>query len=62
MASVKAQIQARNMEMEERSKQLKELQAEIGAYRARIETSPINEQKYAGFGARVYPRQGGLRR
>jgi succinoglycan biosynthesis transport protein ExoP len=46
MFSVKAQIQARNMEMEERGKQLKELQTEIGAYRAKIETSPINEQKY----------------
>jgi uncharacterized protein involved in exopolysaccharide biosynthesis len=49
MASVKAQIQARVMEMEERTKQLKELQAEIGGYRARIETSPINEQKYEGL-------------
>ena len=43
---VKAQIQARNMEMEERAKQLKELQAEIGGYRARIEASPVNEQTY----------------
>ncbi|MGD0360948.1 MAG: hypothetical protein ABSC93_08770 [Bryobacteraceae bacterium] len=46
MANVNAQIQARNMEMEERQKRLKELQAEIAAYRARIEASPINEQKY----------------
>jgi uncharacterized protein involved in exopolysaccharide biosynthesis len=44
--SVKAQIQARNMEMEERAKQLKELQVAIAAYRARIETIPINEEKY----------------
>ena len=49
MASVKAQIQARNMEMEERAKRLKELQAEIAAYRARIETIPVNEQRYAGM-------------
>jgi uncharacterized protein involved in exopolysaccharide biosynthesis len=45
-ANVNAQIQARNMHMEELAKRLKELQAEIGAYRARIEASPINEQKY----------------
>jgi uncharacterized protein involved in exopolysaccharide biosynthesis len=43
---VKSQIQARNMEMEERAKQLKALQSEIGAYRARIEASPVNEQRY----------------
>ena len=49
MAGVKAQIQARNMEMEEHAKQLKAVQTEIGAYRARIETSPINEQKYEGL-------------
>jgi polysaccharide chain length determinant protein (PEP-CTERM system associated) len=48
-ANVKAQIQARNMEMEGRAKRLKELQAEIGAYRARIETMPVNEQKYASL-------------
>ena len=49
MANVKAQIQARNMEIEERQKRLKELQAEIGSYRARIETIPINEQKFASM-------------
>lgn len=48
-ANVKAQIQARNMEMEERAKRLKDLQAEIGAYRARIETMPVNEQRYASL-------------
>jgi succinoglycan biosynthesis transport protein ExoP len=48
-ANVKAQIQARNMEMEERAKRLKDLQAEIGSYRARIETMPVNEQKYASL-------------
>jgi uncharacterized protein involved in exopolysaccharide biosynthesis len=46
MANVNAQIQARNMEMEERAKRLKEVQGEIAAYRARIEASPINEQRY----------------
>jgi len=49
MANVKAQILARNMEMEERAKRLKDLQAEIAAYRARIETIPINEQRYEGL-------------
>jgi|SRR5450755_291591 len=53
MANVKAQILARDMEMEERAKRLKELQAEIGVYRARIEASPINEQRYASL-ARDY--------
>jgi polysaccharide chain length determinant protein (PEP-CTERM system associated) len=46
-ANVKAQIQARNMEMEARTKRQKELQAEIGDYRSRIDTIPVNEQKYA---------------
>jgi len=48
-ANVKAQIQARNMEMEGRAKRLKDLQVEIGAYRARIEAIPFNEQKYASL-------------
>ena len=46
MANVKAQIQAHNMEIETRAKQLKELQAEIAVYRTRIEAVPINEQRY----------------
>jgi polysaccharide chain length determinant protein (PEP-CTERM system associated) len=45
-SNVKAQIQARNMEIEERTKRVKELQADIAAYRARIESAPVNEQKY----------------
>ncbi|MGC9950839.1 MAG: hypothetical protein ABSF64_31115 [Bryobacteraceae bacterium] len=49
VANVKAQIQARNMEMEQRAKRLKEVQAEIAAYRARIEASPANEQKYTAL-------------
>lgn len=44
--SIAAQIQARNMEIEQRTRLLKDLQAQIGAYRARIEASPINGQKY----------------
>ncbi len=48
-ANVAAQIQARNMEMEQRNKLLKELQAEISQYRARIEASPINGQRYEGL-------------
>ena len=46
MKSVEAQIQARNMEMEERVSRQKQLQSEIAAYRARIEASPVNEQHY----------------
>lgn len=44
--NVQAQMRARDMEMEVRVKRQKELQAEIAAYRARIEASPVNEQKY----------------
>ena len=46
-ANVKTQIQARNMEMEDKTKRLKDLQTQIGDYRARIETIPTNEQKFA---------------
>jgi len=49
MANVRAQIQARNMEIEQRSKRQKELQSEIAAYRARIDEVPINESKYAAL-------------
>jgi polysaccharide chain length determinant protein (PEP-CTERM system associated) len=48
-ASVQSQIQARNMEMEERSQRAKELQAEIASYRGRIDSIPINETKYAAL-------------
>jgi len=47
VANVQAQIQARDMEMAARVKRQKELQAEIAAYRSRIEASPVNEQRYA---------------
>jgi|HubBroStandDraft_1064217.scaffolds.fasta_scaffold03168_6 succinoglycan biosynthesis transport protein ExoP len=49
MANVRTQIQARNMEMEARAKQLREVQAEIGAYQARIQASPVNESRYAAL-------------
>lgn len=45
-ASVQAQIQARNMEIAERTKQLKELQSEISLYQGRIQSSPVNGQRY----------------
>jgi polysaccharide chain length determinant protein (PEP-CTERM system associated) len=46
MSNVQAQIQARNMEMEQRARRQKELQAEITVYRARVDASPVNEQRY----------------
>ncbi|MGA2591621.1 MAG: hypothetical protein ABSH32_17010 [Bryobacteraceae bacterium] len=49
ISSINAQIQARNMEMQERVRRQKELQAEIAAYRVRIEESPVNEQRYAAL-------------
>jgi len=49
IANINAQIQARNMEMEERVRRQKELQSEIAGYRARIEESPVNEQRYAAL-------------
>ncbi len=49
VASVQAQIQARNMEMEERSQRAKALTAEIAAYRGRIESAPVNETRFAAL-------------
>jgi polysaccharide chain length determinant protein (PEP-CTERM system associated) len=49
IASINSQIQARNMEMQERVRRQKELQTEIAAYRVRIEESPVNEQRYAAL-------------
>ena len=49
ITSANAQIQTRNMEMEERVRRQKELQDEIAQFRARIEASPINEQRYAAL-------------
>lgn len=49
MKTIETQIQARNMEMEERAKQQKALQAEIAIFRARIDTIPVNETRYAAL-------------
>jgi polysaccharide chain length determinant protein (PEP-CTERM system associated) len=49
VANLRAQIQTCNMDMEEKVRRQKELQNEIAAYRARIEASPINEQRYAAL-------------
>jgi succinoglycan biosynthesis transport protein ExoP len=49
IASANAQIQTRNMEMEERVRRQKELQSEIAQYEARIQASPLNEQHYASL-------------
>jgi protein tyrosine kinase modulator len=49
IASAQAQIQARSMQMEQRVRQQKQLQEEIAAYQARIEASPVNEQRYAAL-------------
>lgn len=49
MSSVQAQIQARNLDMEEKARQQKALQSQIAAYRTRIEASPINEQRFAAL-------------
>jgi polysaccharide chain length determinant protein (PEP-CTERM system associated) len=46
IASVQASIQAKNLDIEERIKQQAELNKAIQAYQARIEVSPINEQRY----------------
>ena len=49
ISSTQAQIQSRNMEMEEKVRRQRQLQNEIAGYRARIEASPINEQRYAAL-------------
>jgi uncharacterized protein involved in exopolysaccharide biosynthesis len=49
IASANAQIQTRNMEMEERVRRQKELQNEMAQYQLRIEASPLNEQRYASL-------------
>jgi uncharacterized protein involved in exopolysaccharide biosynthesis len=46
IATVEAQIHAKNLDIEERVKQQAELNKAIQAYQARIEVSPINEQRY----------------
>ena len=49
MATIQAQIQAKNLDIEERIKQQAELNRSIQSYQARIEVSPVNEQKYAAM-------------
>jgi uncharacterized protein involved in exopolysaccharide biosynthesis len=49
IASVQASIQAKNLDIEERVKQQGELNKAIQAYQARIEVSPLNEQRYAAL-------------
>ena len=48
-AMVKAQIQTKNLDIEDRVKQQSELNRSIQGYQARIEVSPANEQKYAAL-------------
>jgi polysaccharide biosynthesis transport protein len=49
IASVQASIQAKNLDIEDRVKQQGELNKAIQAYQARIEVSPLNEQRYAAL-------------
>jgi len=49
IASVQASIQAKNLDIEDRVKQQGELNHAIQAYQARIEASPLNEQRYAAL-------------
>jgi polysaccharide biosynthesis transport protein len=47
MASIRSQIKARELEMQERARQAASLTRSIQAYQGRIEAAPLNEQKYA---------------
>jgi polysaccharide chain length determinant protein (PEP-CTERM system associated) len=49
IASVQASIHAKNLDIEDRVKQQGELNKAIQAYQARIEVSPLNEQRYAAL-------------
>ena len=49
IASVQASVQAKNIDIEKRVEQQAELAKAIQAYQARIEVSPVNEQKYAAL-------------
>ena len=46
MSMIQAQIQAKNLDIEARVKQQADLNKSILAYQARIEISPVNEQRY----------------
>jgi len=49
IASVQASIQGKNVDIEERMKQQGDLTKAIQGYQARIEASPLNEQRYAAL-------------
>lgn len=49
LATVQAQIQSKDLDIEARVKQQADLNRQIQTYQARIEVSPINEQKYAAL-------------
>ncbi|HUI79183.1 MAG TPA: hypothetical protein VLY24_14760 [Bryobacteraceae bacterium] len=49
MAVLETQIQGKNSDIEERVRQQKEINKSIAQYQARIEASPLIEQKYAGL-------------
>ena len=49
MATVKAQIQTKNLDIEDRIKQQAELNRSIQSYQTRIDVSPVNEQKYTAM-------------
>ncbi|HZT33594.1 MAG TPA: GNVR domain-containing protein [Bryobacteraceae bacterium] len=49
LANVQAQIQAKNLDIQERTKQQTKLNEAISAFQARIEAGPVNEQRYAAL-------------
>ena len=49
MATIQAQIRTKDIDLEQRIKQQAELNKAIQGYQARIEVSPVNEQRYAAL-------------
>ena len=49
IANVQAQIQAKNLDMQERVRQQAKLNQAISQYQLRIEVGPVNEQRYAAL-------------
>jgi polysaccharide chain length determinant protein (PEP-CTERM system associated) len=49
IAVLQTQIQAKNLDIEERVRQQGQLNKQIGGYQARIEQSPLSDQKYAAL-------------
>jgi polysaccharide chain length determinant protein (PEP-CTERM system associated) len=49
IATAQAQIQSKDLDIESRIKQQTDLNRQIQAYQARIEVSPVNEQRYVGL-------------